>query len=221
MRRLKKLCKLLSERIGGLTIEATCADQGARNFSSAADLLKYENPKDKRIVSLHLRASDYSERIKSASVVFWRTWLRGVAIEVEAEEDVASRLRSDLLEILAASRPWYNLVTRLNFVAIGLTGFTITWATILVWIAIKIRGKTPAQHPDSFWTFTMFLNVFSLMAVGWGVYRFRDMVFPPAVFLRTGQEAIFRPREISMGGSHRFSRVGHCRDRHDRFHSIF
>jgi hypothetical protein len=43
---LKKLARLLSDRIGNLDIRADCADDVSRDFMTANDLIAYENPRN-------------------------------------------------------------------------------------------------------------------------------------------------------------------------------
>ena len=102
---IKKMHALLSERIGKTEISADCVDDITRNFDSLNGLRDYENVKQKRIVNLRLnsRSEDFCKR---ASVDFTDKWyFGGTRLKVEARDDVTTRLRSDLLDVISGIRP--------------------------------------------------------------------------------------------------------------------
>ena len=106
---LKKLVELLQKRIGKVNIRVGCVDNIEREFNTVKDLIAYENSKSKRICRIHLRArsDDYS---KSATIVFRdHLFVRsGISIEATGREDVVSRLKEEILDVVAGMRPWYN-----------------------------------------------------------------------------------------------------------------
>ena len=106
---LKKLIELLQKRIGEVTIRVDCIDKIERKFSTVKELIDYENPKSKRIRRIHLsaRSDNYS---KSATIVFRGSFFMGVSINVNGREDVVSRLKEDILDIVTGMRPWYDIV---------------------------------------------------------------------------------------------------------------
>ena len=114
---LKKLVGLLQKRIGEVDISVKCADDLSREFSTLKDLIAYENPKPKEIRSIYLRArsDDYS---KSAAVIFrGYSWLGpGISIDANGREDVISRLKEEILDIIAGMRPKYDVMYRINLV---------------------------------------------------------------------------------------------------------
>ena len=114
---LKKLVELLQKRIGKVGIHADCADDLSREFKTLKDLITYENPKPKEIRSIRLnaRSDDYS---KSATIVFRMPprHSSGISIDITGREDVVSRLKEEILDIIVGIRPWYGVMYRINFV---------------------------------------------------------------------------------------------------------
>ena len=106
---LKKLVELLQKRIGEVDISVKCADDFSREFNTVKELIAYENPKPKRIRSIRLgaRSDDYS---KSATIVFRDHFFfrSGISIDATGREDVVSRLKEEILDVVAGMCPWYN-----------------------------------------------------------------------------------------------------------------
>lgn len=106
---LKKLVELLQKSIGKVDIRADCADDLSREFKNLKDLIAYENPKSKEILSLNLsaRSDDYSKsaRIRFVSYLAW-----AIEIDIEGREDVVSRLKDKTLDIIAGMVPSYNFM---------------------------------------------------------------------------------------------------------------
>lgn len=111
---LKKLVELLQKRIGEVSISADCIDKIQREFTTLKELIDYENPNSKRICRIYLsaRSNDYS---KSATIIFRdsvSSFSGGISLSITAREDVVSRLKDKILDIVAHTRPWYNALTR-------------------------------------------------------------------------------------------------------------
>ena len=108
---LKKLVELLQKRIGEVSISADCIDKIERKFNTVKDLIDYENPKPKRIRRIYLTAQsdDYS---KSFTIVFRDSFYReaGISIDITGREDVVSRLKEEVLDVVTGMRPWYNFM---------------------------------------------------------------------------------------------------------------
>lgn len=114
---LKKLVGLFQNRIGEVEISTDCADDFSREFKTLKDLIAYENPKPKEIqrISLRARSDDYS---KSITIVFRESsWLSsGISIDINGREDVVSRLKEEILDIIAGMHPWYRVMYHINFI---------------------------------------------------------------------------------------------------------
>lgn len=117
---LKKLGSLFSDRIGPLEIQIDCVDEITRNFPSMEELLLYENAKSKAIKSLRLfaRSKDSNQR---AEIKFTDSEWRGISIELDASQEVVSRLKDEVLDILSGMRPWYAPVHRIEAAKVVIT----------------------------------------------------------------------------------------------------
>ncbi|MEO9590933.1 hypothetical protein [Rhodopirellula bahusiensis] len=186
---LLKLHTLLSERIGPTTIIAECADDVTRAFDSFAKLEQYENARSKRIVNLWLRSSGDSPK-KSASVEFTDKWyFGGTRIEIQARDDVVTRLRSDLLDVIEGFRPWYHWINRFDISGLSIAGLAMVVFGSLGWIALNGSDK-PSTAAPRVWSIGVLLGVgFSAFWFGTArlLSRFRSTVFPHGTFA-IGQE---------------------------------
>jgi len=131
---LKKLAELLQKRIGEVSISADCTDKIQREFSTVEELIDYENPKSKRIGRIYLSAREGFE--KSSTIAFRdsSSFSEGVSISITASEDVVVQLKDKMLDIVAGTRPWYNLLAR--FDSATLTGFVFYLLLLVVVIIL-------------------------------------------------------------------------------------
>lgn len=116
---LRKIAKLLSERIGPLEINIDCADGINRKFSTINELLQFENPPAKSIT--RLRMSAHSEDFKKRGEIDLSDsrW-RGISIKIQAREDVVGRLKEELLDTIATMRPAYAWLHKPDFFFVGI-----------------------------------------------------------------------------------------------------
>jgi hypothetical protein len=183
---LKKLSDLLSERIGKLEIRADCAGEVARTFKNVKEVGAYENAKGKEIRRLHLFA--YSDNFdKRATIVLCGSLWRGISLDLQGRDDVVTRLRMDLLEIIGGMRIWYAGFHRVDFVAIALFAFFLLWFGSLIGVAFKwvpIEGrKEEDPHAVARAQLAVYGLIAILLAIGLGLNCLRNSVFPRAVFL--------------------------------------
>jgi hypothetical protein len=171
---LKKLIELLQKRIGKVEISTGCADDLSREFKTLKDLITYENPKLKEILSIYLRAcsDDYS---KSITIVFRNSarFSSGISIDANGREDVVSRLKEEILDIIAGMRPKYDAMYRLNFL-------------------------TPAWIVFGILFFVGLLLSFSMLAVVWGWVPVPETKRNITSFLRSIRYALYVPQMISL-----------------------
>ena len=138
---LTKFTKLLNDGVGEVTITVRCADDVTRTFSSVDELLAYENPKAKQIRRLHIQAHS-NDHTKRASVELASIWLRGIAVEIQGPDEVVSRLREKVLDIINGMIPWYSLLTRVNFAFVLLGCYLLLWfgslaAVAFLWVPVR------------------------------------------------------------------------------------
>lgn len=195
---LKKLSALLDSRIGNVKFQADCADDVSRSFDSVRELVAYENPKAKEIRRIHLSAcsDDYTKRARiDLSGSRWR----GISLDFSARDDVVSRLRTDCLEVIAGMRPWYSIMHRIDFVSLGVLAYAVLWLALLAVVAFKLVPGSDSQESNVSSSALGQLVVIGIIAAlfssGIIVNRFRDFIFPRAVF-RIGQgESRFKQLE--------------------------
>ena len=202
---VKKIVELLQKHIGKVDISAGCADDFSREFKTVKDLIAYENSKTKEISSIYLRArsDDYS---KSITIVFRRSsWLSlGISIDAIGREDVVSRLKEKILDIVAGMRPWYDVVYRLNllckFLLWGIffiLGFIriLSYISVLAleskWVPVDEILTILAALPRGRLAITSIL----LLVIALSFNKLREFFFPSAVFMIGQGESRFKYKE--------------------------
>ena len=193
---LKKLVELLQKRIGKVDISADCVDKIEREFNTVKELIAYENSKSKRIRRIHLsaRSDNYS---KSATIVFRDSFFVGVSINVSGREDVVSRLKEEMLDIIAGMRPWYDAMSHINFVIVI---SIVLWILMTFWlipfvvdVVMKFRGIPMSDYKGKDISFSVYLRqvmpISTLLALifvsTYMLYfkRLHKFLFPRAFFM--------------------------------------
>ena len=191
---LKKLVELLQKRIGKVDISANCADDLSRECKTLKDLIDYENPKPKEINSIHLRArsDDYS---KSITIVFRKfpRFSSGISIDANGREDVVSRLKEDILDIVAGMRQWYSVMHRVNFFYV----FFISWLILGI---IRILSYISVLALESKWVTALLILSIPLLVLSFFSNKLRDFFFPPITFAIGQGEARFKRKEQLQWG---------------------
>jgi hypothetical protein len=182
---LRKLGKLLTERIGELSLNADCADGLNRKFSSVNELIDYENSKAKELTRLRMtaRSEDYKKRAEiDLSSCRWR----GISIRIEAREDVVGRLKESVLDVVSEMRPLYSWLHRHDFVFIAL-GIQIMIGLLPAGLIAVGVAAIPKDASITVQAAAQAILI-GLIAPGFAVLlgtianRFRDQIFPRAVF---------------------------------------
>ena len=193
---LKKIVELLEKRIGKVNISVDCVDKIERKFNTVKDLVAYENSKSKRISRLHLRflADDHS---KSATIVFRDPFwpLEAVSIDIIGREDVVSRLKENVLDVLSGMRPWYNWIARVNL----LITFTIVLIFLFIILTIfiffewiPVSDSAPSNSGIVKGNAISILIPLSTLLCLLGLHRFRGFLFPKIVFAIGQGESRFK-----------------------------
>ena len=198
---LKKIARLLADRIGNLEICADCADDVSRTFHSVNELVAYENPKPKEIVRIRLNSCS-DDCSKNAAIDLSGSRWRGISLDFRARDDVVTHLRTDILDIIVGIRPWYSVMHRIDFVFIGFLAYSILWFGLIVVVAFKwihVEEDYDSSH-SAFAQLVVFGGIALLVAIGILLNRFRDRVFPRAVFLIGQGRARFKHLERIQWG---------------------
>lgn len=200
---LKKIARLLADRIGNLEIRIDCTDDVSRTFNSVNELVTYDNPKTREIVRIYLnsRSDDFA---KNATIIFSGSRWGGISLDFRARDDVVTRLRTEILDVIAGVRPWYNVVHRIDFLPIALVACLLLYFGLIVGVAFKLVRVEDSQEDDPSQSAVAQLVVFGgialLIGVGILLNRFRDRVFPRAVFLIGQGRARFKHLERFQWG---------------------
>lgn len=187
---LKKLTNLLQDSIGEVRIAAGCADGISREFETVDSLIEYENPKAKEIRDVRLFAVTQHSGVDSLVMVDLGRSFRGVDINFTGSEDIVSRLKEKTLDIIEGIRPWYNVLSRINFGLVFVILFGIAWPQL-------------ARRYESVISENMMISIIlggliilPLYIILWfGGNKLGDYLFPHAVFTIGQGESRFKHKE--------------------------
>jgi hypothetical protein len=191
---LKKLAELLSERIGNFEIRADCADDVARSFKNVKELVAFENVMGKEIRRLRI-PDDFEKR---ATVDLSDSRWRGISLDFQARDDVVSRLRTEVLDLVGGMRPWYAVLHRVDFASISFLAYLLLWFGLLIVVAFKwiaVDGSKETTPSGTALAQLVIGGIAVLIAIGIVLNLFRDSVFPRAVFLIGQGKARFQHLE--------------------------
>ena len=191
---LKKLTNLLQDSVGEVKITAGCADGISRDFETVDSLINYENPKAKEIRNVRLFAVTQHSGVDSLVMVDLGRSFRGVDINFTGSEDIVSSLKEKTLDIIEGIRPWYNVLSRINFGFVFVILFGIAWPQLA-------RRYESVISENMMILIILGFSLISLYAILWFVgNKLRDYFFPPAVF-RIGQgKSRFKHKERVQWG---------------------
>lgn len=183
---VRKLYQLFRDRIGNVEVTADCADDATREFKDINELVSYENPKPKEIrrIRLSARSDDFSKRVELD--LRGSTW-RGISLEIQGSDLVASRLRADALDIIDGMRPWYSIFQRIDFVSLALVAYFVLWMALLILVAFVFSPSAqPAEktaRSSALGQLIVYGGIAALLATGFAFNRVRDKLFPHSAFL--------------------------------------
>ena len=209
-RELKKLTRLLQDRVGKVNISAECADGFTREFETIEDLIAYENPKQKEICCIRLKtfSEDHS---KSAEICMNDTAWNNILVDVTScnDEEVVYRLKEEIHDVIAGMRPWYDLLHRVNL-ANGT--FNVPWLLSTILFAfLFFRARILTWHPETEsneqtaqslpWITSVYIVIINLViiilyvGIVIGLNRLWNSLFPRAVFAVGQGESRFKHKE--------------------------
>jgi hypothetical protein len=182
---LKKFYESLSKWVTSFSFRISSKDNLNREFSSLDELLQFENPPKRSILSLRIQG--YSrDRSVSLSATFTDDASRNIGISIEGEKNAVESLSDLFEETLAGIKPWYSLLARANFYAIMYAIFLIPAATIMLLIGFGMIKLTASP------SFGMTYLVYSVIKgmcygllppiIGFLLHRIQRPAFPMGVF---------------------------------------
>ena len=187
---VRKICRLLQDRVAPPSISAKCADGIAREFPDINQLLEYENPRKRRIVALTF-SSNTKDWTKRAQVSFAAHSWATVSVSISGAETSVLRLKDELGEVVDGTKPWYWRFARIDFFIAALIVWCVAGSLLGIY-ANHEGAPTVKQAVTLIYAFSV-IGVVSaalggLALLGWGLICLRDRYFPLALF-RIGQEA--------------------------------
>lgn len=185
---LEAISRLLERNVGPIQIRINCVDDIEREVPDIGALLQYENPKSKEILDLRIdsKSTDLSS---TASIKFSASRWRGIEIDVCADEDSVSRVKTGLLDIIDGARPWYSPIQGVDFAFAGAVAiFFLIFTALLIPLFTKTqpaRSKRSSKQTDKQNAIAMlvvFGTVVAVSTLGYILNLVRDSWFPYAVF---------------------------------------
>jgi hypothetical protein len=186
---VRKVCRLLQDRIGSTSISSQCADGITREFADISQLLGYENPRRRRIASISFR-SHSDDWKKQADISFSSHSWATISANFSGLEASVMKLRDEISEMIDGLKPWYWRFARIDFFIVAL----ITWFGADCILTIYANGQAansvkPAVNLVKAFSITgIVLAALGIVVLSfWGLHRLRSRYFPLAVF-KIGQE---------------------------------
>ena len=103
---VRKVYRLLQDRIGSPSISSQCADGITREFTDISQLLEYENPRRRRIVSISFRSHNDDWK-KQADITFSSHSWATISANLSGPEGSVMKLRDEISEMIDGLKPWY------------------------------------------------------------------------------------------------------------------
>ena len=177
----EKLWAILSEFFEEVEASARCDDGVRREFHARDELAKYENPRTKAIRSLSFearRAKPYSR----VTLQFGGRYSSSVEVGISGPEETVLAVRERISELLDGMRPWYSLISRVDFF------FVVSGVAFFAWLVLQ--GMSTGSASGKAMTFSQasvaaILLIAILCGVGlliWISNRLRNRYFPTAAF---------------------------------------
>lgn len=183
---LKKLVSLFSDRIGTVSIRAECFDDIVREFTDLTSLLRFENTKSNRIVSLRIIASSPNDFTKRGSIEFRDKWYHGgIVISIDARDDVVTRLRNDTLDIVAGTKTWYSTFSKIDVWLLAIALYGVFWLSLIVFVAFSGTHTTDRSSPSENALAQLIFIGLNLcwFGIAYLLHRLRRIFFPHGNFL--------------------------------------
>jgi hypothetical protein len=173
-----RICGILQEHVGTLTIKAVCADGIEREFTNSEQLNSYDNLRSKQIEALRVSArSSYSS--KTAALSFGKRLPGNVYFSMTADgEDVVVTVRQQMVALLRDLRPWYDQLATVDVVTATLVLFV---AVLGVGITVGSIRLTESSATDSARALGVAI-VFGVVGLIFALRQVQRVLFPAYAF---------------------------------------
>lgn len=186
---IKKLWKLLDERLGNVEAELRCLHDTNLKATEAKHVLGYENPAERRVLSMLMTAR--SDDFDSSARLDFRAgnwWSRGINVTITGRADVVQQLNESLRLAFSGTRPWFWWLARVEYIGLFFNAWAVAWLLLMVllWAGV-LGGSSQPQQPQSqsgrvdplTWGVFMCCVV---AGCGWILNRFNRWAFPSSTY---------------------------------------
>jgi len=184
MENIKAIWDLLQNRIGNTIIIVKCLDDIEREYDTWKQFSSFENPPNKTIKHLIIksRSDDYK---KSAKIEFSDSMHRIIDINIDATEQVVSRLYDDISDIMDGIKPWYAGLTKIDF--FDIFGIIFIPSFIILFAYAKSLPEKVQSNPSTFQDILLLISIIIMFFILLGLIvislnKFRERYFPLAYF---------------------------------------
>ncbi|MBT3532594.1 MAG: hypothetical protein HN478_01880 [Rhodospirillaceae bacterium] len=182
----KGLWANMNEQVGIVSISAECADSSVRKFENIDDLLSFENPRNRRIIALELKARD-EDWGKVVTIDFGHHFDKTIHIRIDGDDTFVNEFRTKTFDIISGTRPWYSALHKVNFAELLSAGVTLFVLIIMAMAAYKYLGQDtplPTEVKVAFRSIIFFGAIFiAVLVLGHLLNTIRDRFFPYSEFL--------------------------------------
>lgn len=202
---LQFLDKALRKEFANINYSAVLEDGTKLELDSLNALLEYENPDFKRIASISVHAGAKSVADDAVEIVLGEakpaSTSNGSIFYRLTDINRLARVENELTSRIRAMRPWYHLLTRVDFVSAFLLLLLTLWFGANLWSLINRyrgvprppSGGSPITEGESIVFLTIVCVV--LYLVGRAMNISREFLFPRVFFCLGRQEGRYRHRE--------------------------
>ena len=178
---VKRLWTLLSAKFK-LNALAHCADDLERDFSTADELLAYQNTRSKQMRTLDLQGScKLSEgyaRISFSS----RSIDSPISLMISGDESDIGSLRHQILDVLEGARAWYSPVCKVDFSLVF--GCLVVFSWLVLRFAVGDSNSSEGVPWEIAFQAAVLLSacLIVLIFVSIGLHRLQERYFPKGMF---------------------------------------
>ena len=177
---IRRLVTALTASVGSVSWEIECADGVSRSGSNIEELLAFDNPPDREIQRLIVRArSDDGRAIASVEL---GGKVASVSASIDGPSELVQQFRTALEPQLFGLRAWYTRVARLDFISVVLFFFFVMWLTVTIGMALGILATNDEPGLPLRGQAVAYTMIAGAIGAGWLLNRLRERIFPVATF---------------------------------------
>ena len=192
---------------GSIRYEAKCENNTTLEPESLEQLLDYENPDFRRISFIEINAGSKENNVRVVLMKPPFFLMPTVQIKI-AVSDVKKQLglEKEITERIRPMKPWYSVITRIPFVVvIPLTLFALSFILNFFSIMQKFTGQASALQKGTASMFSeneqlvlSYLLIGTLVVIGYGFDRLRELFLPKFYFLVGKQQRAFMSKQTVL-----------------------